>query len=167
MVSHSFINVLCSLLVESMVDLALASHDWTWCSTDFAPYDFRHADGTRLEVKQSAALQSWSNGGLLSRASFDIGTRKSASDGQKLVVSETPIRHANLYIMAYHPVADREVADHRNPSQWLFYVIPTSKLPAARSIALSKLHTMVEPVTITLLMRAIEAARIMFQGQHA
>jgi len=51
-------NVLRAMIVETIVDSAL-SLDWKWCSTDYAGWDFEHSDLTRLEVKQSSALQSW------------------------------------------------------------------------------------------------------------
>ena len=51
-------NVYRSVLVEAMIAKALP--DWQWCSSDYASCDFRHPDGTRLEVKQSAVWQTWS-----------------------------------------------------------------------------------------------------------
>ena len=40
-----------------------------------------------------------------------------------------------------HPVTDIALADHREPSQWDFYIIPSFKLllPAQRTIALSSI----------------------------
>ena len=155
------LNVWRAMLVESPLDLVLPS-DWTWCSTDYASYDFRHTDGTRLEVKQSAALQSWTKiGGKTSRASFDIGTRTGAWDGPTWNPSETPIRNADLYVMAHHPIVD-ETADHRNPHQWLFYVIPTNMLPATRSIVLNRLRAIVPSVALAHLVKKIEDSRIRF-----
>ena len=50
-------NVHRALIVEAIVSAALP--DWLWAPTDYAAFDFQHADGTRLEVKQSVARQSW------------------------------------------------------------------------------------------------------------
>ena len=49
--------------------------------------------------------------------------------------------HAHLYVFAYHPVAD-ETADHREPTQWEFYLMPTDALPPppAKSIALTRIQ---------------------------
>jgi hypothetical protein len=47
-------NVYRNILVETIVDAALAP-TWTWCAADCGSWDFEHSDGTRLEVKQSAA----------------------------------------------------------------------------------------------------------------
>jgi hypothetical protein len=65
-------NVFRSVLVEAIVAAALS--DWDWCSRDYASCDFRHPDSTRLEVKQSAARQTWF-AGHASRASWDIRPR--------------------------------------------------------------------------------------------
>ena len=52
-------NVLRAQLVEAMIALVLVP-EWHWCGADYAPCDFERADDLRLEVKQSAARQSWS-----------------------------------------------------------------------------------------------------------
>src|SRR4051812_8456416 len=52
-------NNLRSVIVEAMVAKALGSA-WRWASSDWAPYDFEGPNGVRLEVKQSAAQQTWS-----------------------------------------------------------------------------------------------------------
>jgi hypothetical protein len=41
-------------------------------------------------------------------------------------------RQANLYIFAWHPVADAERVDHRDPAQWRFYVAPSLDLPGSQ-----------------------------------
>ena len=62
--------------VEAMVSLALAEHwrlvsrDWDW-----APWDLERADGVRLEVKQSSAVQSWSSHAPQENPRFDIAPR--------------------------------------------------------------------------------------------
>ena len=66
-------NVFRAILVEAIIDKALPV-EWSWCSSDYASCDFRHEDGTRLEVKQSAALQSWQTA-KPSAPIFDIAPR--------------------------------------------------------------------------------------------
>jgi hypothetical protein len=56
------VNVLRGLVAETIVAEAL-SLEWTWCSTDYSAWDFIRSDGKRLEVKQSAARQSWAANG--------------------------------------------------------------------------------------------------------
>jgi hypothetical protein len=131
-------NVLRATIVETIVDSAL-SLDWKWCSTDYAGWDFEHSDLTRLEVKQSSALQSWKTP-KESAAIFDIAPRTGYwVDGLRWV--QETARHAHIYVFARHPVTDIALADHRDPSQWDFYVIPSFKLllPAQRTIALGSI----------------------------
>ena len=45
-------NIYRSLIEEAIVSAGL---DESWCSADYAGWDFQQKDGTRLEVKQSAA----------------------------------------------------------------------------------------------------------------
>lgn len=51
-------NNLRALVVEAIVDYALKP-SWRWCSQDWSGWDFEHESGVRLEVKQSAARQTW------------------------------------------------------------------------------------------------------------
>lgn len=120
-------------LAEAIVALALEPQ-WEWCSADYASWDFeRCADHLRLEVKHSAALQSW-HVGKVSRASFDIAARYEWIAGKGWC--GPPYRQANIYVFAHHPVTD-EYADHRDPQQWQFYVVRTEALPDGKRIGLS------------------------------
>jgi hypothetical protein len=123
------------VVAEAIVATALEP-DWTWCAGDYSSYDFIHSSGARLEVKQSASLQSWNAATLKpSRCSFDIAERTGEWVGG---VTWKPRRgrNANIYVLCHHPMVTRE-ADHRDPVQWRFYVMPEVKLPAQQTIALS------------------------------
>jgi hypothetical protein len=150
-----------AIVVEAIVSSALPP-DWRWCAADWAGWDFEHSDGTRLEVKQSAARQSWS--GLPKRAHkprFDIASRTGYwTNGATWVPS--PGRSAQIYLFAYHPITD-DSADHRDPLQWTFYVVQTRNLPVAGSISLVKLAQSLTPVGVNELAASIEAARLAVQ----
>ena len=111
-------NVFRGLVAEAIVASALCD-EWKWCSEDYYPYDFIHKNGTRLEVKQSAACQSWTSTAPFAPR-WDIGARKGFYEGEKFIAQ--PGRNADIYVLALHPVRDRDAADHRNPDQWEFYV---------------------------------------------
>lgn len=129
-------NVLRSLVVEAMIALALEP-DWDWCSADYASWDFENAVGVRLEVKQSARTQSWVTPlDKRSAPSFDIAVRKYYWEGPEKFDAQD--RVAQLYVLAYNP-KERGEADHRDPSQWQFYVIPANKLPQTKRIFLSRI----------------------------
>ena len=148
-------NVHRSVLVESIVAFALP--DWRWCSSDYASYDFRRGDA-KLEVKQSAFLQTWSNG-RLSRPAWDIAPRTGYWDDGATWVSQ-PGRIADIYVLALHQVADH-TADHRDPRQWQFFVIPTKSLPPTKRIGLAAARQLTDAVPFEGLRSRIEDALVM------
>jgi hypothetical protein len=129
-------NVLRGHLVEAIIAMALEP-DWEWCSGDYASWDFQCRNtGTRLEVKQSAAKQSWVLNPYSKPSSprFDIAARTGRWETDGVFVRERG-RAAHVYIFAHHPLTD-EGADHRDPMQWRFYVVAEKDLPTAKSIGL-------------------------------
>ncbi|MBK8545700.1 MAG: hypothetical protein IPL62_20575 [Caulobacteraceae bacterium] len=63
----------------------------------------------------------------MSKASFDIAPRTGEYvDGAAWV--DGVGRNADIYVFAYHPVAD-PTADHREPTQWQFYVVLENTYP--------------------------------------
>lgn len=153
------VNVWRALLVESLIDLILPI-EWTWCAADYAGWDFQHVDGTRLEVKQSAARQSWkAASGRPSGPRFDIATRTGAWDGATWIRAAERMRYADLYVLAYHPVAD-DTADHRDPRQWVFHVITTTCLPATQTISLAAARHLAAPVDSADLSAMVEKVRL-------
>ena len=109
--------------VECMIATALGP-DWRLTSEegwDWAAWDSEHtASETRLEIKQSAARQSWDRGSDTPRRNpgFDIRPRKGywPKDGGPWVTD--PGRPADVYVFAWHGEAD-ELADHRDATQSL------------------------------------------------
>ncbi len=148
-------NVFRSIIVEAIIDLALDS-EWEWCSGDWSAFDFQHKDGTRLEVKQSAARQSWSPSTLTRpRPAFDIAPRTGYwIEGSSWVQSEG--RNADIYVFAYHPQSGED-SDHRNPIQWEFYGIAAKDLPPQRTISLGRLRALTRPVNFTGLKTLVDS----------
>lgn len=147
-------NVLRSIIVEAIVSEALP--DWEWCSHDYAAYDFRHSDGTRLEVKQSAARQTWSSP-RHSRASWDIRPRTGYwKEGTEWVPG--PGRNADIYVFAHHPVTGDE-ADHRDALQWRFFVIATSDLPDTATLSEPRAASLSTAATFAGLASVVDAIR--------
>ncbi|WP_430423002.1 hypothetical protein [Phenylobacterium sp.] len=153
-------NTLRSMVVEAMVDLALGD-GWTWCSADFAGWDFEHADGTRLEVKQSAARQTWAAPARQAPPRFDIAPRTGHWAGPTWI--EGAGRQAHIYVLAHHPLTD-ETADHRDPQQWVFYVVAADMLPAAKSLSLKGAEALTIAVDYVGLRDMVERVRIVCRG---
>ena len=125
-------NVVRPHYVERMIALGLGG-DWKLVSADWSGWDLENANGVRIEVKQSAAHQTWTDlpsmKGRATRGSFDIKARTGywIDSGSKWVEREG--RPADIYIFAWHPVEDGSKADHRDPGQWEFYVVGEHELP--------------------------------------
>ncbi len=133
-------NMYRGLVAEAIVRCALPEN-WTWCSADWAGWDFKHEDGTKLEVKQSAALQTWSKEGRVTKCSFGIASATGYYDGDLWVTKAG--RQSSIYVFGHHPVTDPTTADHRDPEQWQFYCLPASALPKdAASIGLRVLDAL-------------------------
>jgi hypothetical protein len=147
-------NVHRGLLAEAIVASALEP-DWRWCSEDYSSWDFENHEGIRLEVKQSAARQTWTPvNGKPSACSFDIAMRTGRwENGIEWI--EAPGRSAHLYVFAHHPVFD-DTADHRNPEQWLFYVVATASLPNTKRVGLTTLRSMMESCSYAELRGRVE-----------
>ena len=125
-------NMYRGLVSELIVGSALSSQ-WKHCSEDWSGWDFEHREGSKLEVKQSAARQTWSDG-KRSRCSFGIAASQGFYKGSEWIAD--PTRKAEIYVFAHHPVFDAD-ADHCDPTQWIFYVLPASLLPDQKTVALS------------------------------
>lgn len=154
-------NVLRGHVVEAMIALALEP-EWKWCAEDYSSWDFERGDGLRLEVKQSAARQSWAVTDKPSACSFDIAERKGRWEGATWI--DDVGRSAQLYVLAHHPIADIS-ADHRDPGQWHFYVIPTALLPATRRLSLAAARGLAPASTFSELADAVAA--VAADCQHA
>lgn len=124
---------------------------WTlpWTSGyDWAPWHIEHVSGTRIEIKQSAALPPWHAGNEIRTRlpRFEMAPRRGywARDGEWI---EGPDRFADLYVFAWHGEQRASVADQRAPYQWRFFVVPTQRLPARRdSIGLAGLRELADEV---------------------
>ena len=109
-----------------------------------APWHLENNDRTQLQIKQSAALtvQTGSANPVPSgNISFDIHP---GSKG----------RQTHIYIFAWHPESDPAVADHRDPGQWRFCVMPEDELPEAeveqktQRISLKRVQTLASRIGI-------------------
>ena len=142
-------------IAEIIVGEALGP-EWRLCSGDWRGWDFEHATGCRLEVKQSAARQTWTGSRNATKPIFDVRARSGYFEGADWV--SDPRRFAEIYVFAHHPLMD-ETADHRNPVQWYFYVVSANRLPNTKTISLAKIALLAEMVSWGGLKAAVEAAR--------
>ena len=156
-------NVLRGHVAEAIIALALEP-EWIWCSADYAGWDFERADGIRLEVKQSAAMQSWSTG-KPSKAIFDVAARTGYWEAGTEWIAKAG-RPAHLYVFAHHGIYGDD-ADHRDPSQWGFYVVPSHVLPDVKQIGLSSIARLTSPVPIAALADKVRVTALQMGAQRA
>jgi hypothetical protein len=142
----------------------LLGPDWKYVGGDWSGWDIEHKTSRlRLEVKQSAARQSWADArsgiGKPSKPIFDIRARTGYYVGSKWIDLEA--RPADLYVFAWHPRFDlAEGVDHTDPEQWEFYLLSEKALPTdQKTISLSSLIGR-EPIVATSLTLAAEVERL-------
>jgi hypothetical protein len=150
------LNSLRGEVVEEMVAMALET-EWEHCAGDWAAFDFRERrSGLRIQVKQSAARQSWHKQRCPpARPRFSIAEKTGRWDEGDRWVAE-PGRNADLFVFAWHPLT-AEAADHRDAHQWEFYVVAERRLPPRKSVSLTGVQALTEPVAIGALSDAIAA----------
>jgi hypothetical protein len=148
-------NIYRGLVAEIIVGAALGP-EWELCSGDWRGWDFEHSTGFRLEVKQSAARQTWTGTRKATVPIFDIRTRTGYFDRADWVAD--PRRFAHIYVFAHHPIMDGS-ADHRDPSQWRFHVVPANRPPTGKTISLVKVALLSDPTPWIGLKAAVESVR--------
>jgi hypothetical protein len=110
-----------------------------------------------LEVKQSAARQTWAPPRSPPQRRFDVALRQGRWEGS--VWLDEPGRHAHLYLFADHPIAD-DTADHRDPTQWLFYPVAASALPLAKTVSLARVAVLTSSCFYGELASCVERLRL-------
>ncbi len=149
-------NVHRSEYAEAIVVLALRESGWIRMKP-WNGWDCEHESGLRLEVKQSAAAQTWGGGEKRRFPRFDIAPRKGfwEADENWVPLSE-PGRLADIYVFAWQG-EEGEKADQRDPARWEFYVIPERDLPAKqKTISLPALRRLAVLCSVDGLAKAVE-----------
>lgn len=141
-------------LVEEMIAAALAP-DWEHCGGDWGACDLHHpATAWRMQVKQSAARQTWSSSDAAFRPRFSIVHKQGRWEGARWIAEAG--RNAELFVFAWHDVSGAQ-CDHADPAQWLFHVVPEPKLPPQKSVSLAAVRRLAKPVSIDGLAEAVVA----------
>lgn len=155
-------NSLRGFYVELMV-AALLGEGWRHCGSDWGAYDLEHSSGKKLEVKQSAARQTWTGPKLTERSpTFGVRTPKVEWVGN--VPTPRTARIADVYVFAWHGETGPN-ADHRDLTQWLFFVVSTASLPNQKTISLGPLRALTKPVDAGNLKISVE--QLLGQGVAA
>lgn len=150
LVSNATRGILAEYLVATAVGGALGVR------TAWAEYDLRTPDGTRIEVKSAAYVQTWHQE-RLSHISFRYPKTLGRAGGD-----DTPCRHADVYVFALLANQDQSTLDPLDVSQWEFFVLPTAVLDTRKrsqhSITLPSLRKLVAAVRYSDLEKAVASA---------
>jgi hypothetical protein len=132
-------NNIRGLWVEAMM-CELLGEDWKYTGADWAAWDFERSDGLRLEVKQSAAQQSW---GPTVTARFSIAAAKGFyPDGKTYIENPSGRRLSDIYVFAWH-----EGKDQRDVEEWEFFIVDSKLLAQGqKTIGLNAVRGLVAPV---------------------
>ena len=152
--------------VEAMVS-ELLGEDWeltwkmpkhnTWSAWDL---ENKYTE-KKIEVKQSASWQAWKTQkpsvpqfGIKERGDIYLGD--SGGEVGVYELFDNPKRVVDLYIFAWHGASSRKDADHRDRTQWEFYVVPSEKLPKAQKyIGLSSIKKLSNSVNFNMLAQTV------------
>jgi hypothetical protein len=118
-------NATRGIVAEYLVARALDA-DPNGVRDEWAAYDLTTKDGTKIEVKSAAYLQSWYQG-KLSRISFVVPKTRAWDPLTNLLVEQSA-RQADVYVFAILAHQDKQTVQPLDVSQWVFYVLPTSVL---------------------------------------
>jgi hypothetical protein len=158
-VSNATRGILAEYLVARALGVAADSVREEW-----AAYDIEAPDGTRIEVKSAAYIQSWRQN-RLSRITFGV-PKSRAWDKHTGRQSGDVRRQADVYVFALLAHSDQPSLDPLDVSQWDFFVVPTAWLDkrerSQHSITLPSLRRLAgESVSYAGLRRAVEKAAIL------
>lgn len=134
----------------------------TWSEWDIE----NRTTGKRIEIKQSAACQTWHSGtNVATKPVFSIKEAEGyfGPDHGEMdsgwTQFESPTRLADLYIFAWHGVGCENNPDHRDRAQWEFYVVSARDLPKGqKSIGLQPLKEFAYPTDYRQLIMVVEMA---------
>ncbi|RNI32244.1 hypothetical protein EFA69_02645 [Rufibacter immobilis] len=126
-------------LAEYIVATALGVSDKVRVEWD--AYDLIAQNGSKIEIKSSAYIQSW-HIGKLSSICFDIRPTVEWNIKTRKYEGEAK-RRSDFYVFSLLHHRDKETVNPLDLDQWTFFILPTSvldeKVPFQKKIALSSL----------------------------
>lgn len=152
-ISNTTRGILAEYLVSQAVGVAEGVRE------EWAPYDIKATDGTCIEVKSAAYLQSWHQD-RLSKILFNA-PKTQAWDPAAGSWSKEIRRQADVYVFCLLAHREQDTLDPLDVSQWQFFVVLTTVLDACledrKGISLSLLRDLAgKPVTYFELKQVIE-----------
>lgn len=152
-------NLTRGVLAEFIVAYALGIIDEPRVEWDAK--DFEDKDGTKIEVKSSAYVQSWYQKEY-SPAKFDIKPKR-AWDPATNITDDEPHRSCDIYVFCLLRRKDKDI-NPLNMDHWAFYVVSTHKLNEElgqqETMALNTLEKLAKPVPYNKLRVTVDQSKI-------
>jgi hypothetical protein len=152
--------------VKELVLHSLWNYQWRVDDGAAQDWDLEHLDGCFLKVVCSSACQLRPTGFVGAQYPvFCIGQRPGAGSDVH--------QKADLYLFAWHPVPQLRRADHRDPQQWQFFLIPVRLLPekkktlGLRPVQKTAAHHGAGSIRYPALAETIEAWRLRLRAEGA
>ena len=106
----------------------IVSGGWHAWDLQIGPDEATFPQRLRIQVKNSARLQTWNaESGKLSETTFQLTYRRRpayfARDFPGVPCEDVGFM-CDLFILCHHPIEDPKLADHRDPNQWEFFILP-------------------------------------------
>lgn len=114
-------------LAEFLVARALRSPEPI--RVEWAPHDVTAADGTRVEVKSSAYLQSWAQRAISVPRWGLTGSKLSWSNATG-AYAQDPAGRVDVWVFALHACPDRDAYDPLDVGQWRWWAAPATAVEA-------------------------------------
>lgn len=117
-----------AMLAEQLGPLCrITSHGWAPWDLEIGPRTGTCPDRIRIQVKNSARLQTWhAEGHPASDSLFNLTWRHRPSYWMR-DAADVPCEEegflCDLFALCHHPVEDRTLADQTDPAQWQVYLL--------------------------------------------
>lgn len=109
----------------------VVSHAWHAWDLQIGDTQSAFPDRIRIQVKNTARLQTWHRpGGKLTDCQWKLELRPKPNYFDAYnpgAPCEDYGYLCDLFVLCHHPLEDFDTADHRNPHQWNFYLVPVTE----------------------------------------
>lgn len=118
------------LVAESLgPGCAIVSGGWNVWDLQFGGTTAEYPERIRIQVKNTASIQTWHTGTTATSCQWQLTMRNRPAYFERQYPSlpcESYGYLCDVFVLCHHPETDRTKADHRDPLQWDFYVVPVT-----------------------------------------
>lgn len=130
LIENSLRGYWCEMMVAEALGrkCRIVGREWHPWDLQIGPDQGKFPERIRIQVKNSARLQTWNvRSGKISDCMYNITYRKRPDyfERDNVGVECEPSGFlCDIYVLCHHSESDPDRADHRDPSQWEFFLLP-------------------------------------------